>query len=151
MSDQLSPLDLKFLPDWLKETPSANKYANFQGESEGRFDRDRSSRGPSRGGADRGRGGNERRGDRPDRGLRQPPRSAPILLPRNSRLSFFRKKARPRASQTRSAKVPARIRSLARRDCFWKNLRDTSSESPAATHRNHFSNSTMARLALKES
>ena len=70
MSDQLSPLDLKFLPDWLKETPSANKYANFQGESEGRFDRDRSSRGPSRGGADRGRGGNERRGDRPDRGNR---------------------------------------------------------------------------------
>jgi hypothetical protein len=68
MSDQLSPLDLKFLPDWLKETPSANKYATFQGESEGRFDR--SSRGPSRGGAERGRGGNERRGDRPDRGNR---------------------------------------------------------------------------------
>ena len=70
MSDQLSPLDLKFLPDWLKESPSANKYANFQGESEGRFDRDRSSRGPSRGGGDKGRVGNERRGDRPDRGNR---------------------------------------------------------------------------------
>jgi hypothetical protein len=40
---------------------------------------------------------------------------------------------------------------LARRDCFWKNLRDTSSESPVATHRSHFFNSTMARLALKES
>ena len=84
-------------------------------------------------------------------GLRQPPRSALILLPRNSRLSFFRKKERPRASQTRSARVPERIRSLARRDCFWKNLRDTSSESPVATHRSHFFNSTMARLALKES
>jgi hypothetical protein len=70
MSDQLSPLDLKFLPDWLKESPSANKYANFQGESEGRFDRDRSSRGPSRGGGDKGRVGHERRGDRPDRGNR---------------------------------------------------------------------------------
>ena len=70
MSDQLSPLDLKFLPDWLKETPASNKYANFQGESEGRFDRNRSSRGPSRGGPDRGKGGNDRRSDRPDRGNR---------------------------------------------------------------------------------
>ena len=68
MSDPLSPLDLKFLPDWLKETPSTNKYANFHGESEGRFDRDRSSRGPSRGGPEKGRGGNDRRSDRPDRG-----------------------------------------------------------------------------------
>ncbi len=68
MSDPLSPLDLKFLPDWLKETPSTNKYANFHGDSEGRFDRDRSSRGPSRGGPDKGRGGNDRRSDRPDRG-----------------------------------------------------------------------------------
>lgn len=73
MSDPLSPLDLKFLPDWLKETPSTNKYANFHGESEGRFDRDRSSRGPSRGAPDKGRGGNDRRSDRPDRaGNRRP-------------------------------------------------------------------------------
>ena len=73
MSDPLSPLDLKFLPDWLKETPSTNKYANFHGESEGRFDRDRSSRGPSRGGPEKGRGGNDRRSDRPDRGANRRP------------------------------------------------------------------------------
>ncbi len=51
-------------------------------------------------------------------GLYNPPRSAPILLRRNSRLSFFRKKELPRVSQTRSAKVPARIRFSARLDCF---------------------------------
>jgi hypothetical protein len=73
MSDPLSPLDLKFLPDWLKETPSTNKYANFHGESEGRFDRDRSSRGPSRGGPDRANTGNERRSERPDRGSNRRP------------------------------------------------------------------------------
>ena len=50
--------------------------------------------------------------------LRKPLRSVPILLLRNSRLSFFRKKELPRVSQTRSAKVPARIRFSARLDCF---------------------------------
>src|SRR5437870_4553028 len=36
MSDLPEDLDLKFLPDWLKEAPATNRYANFQGEPEGR-------------------------------------------------------------------------------------------------------------------
>ena len=50
MSDQSVELDLKFLPDWLKEAPATNRYADFEGEPERRRD-------------DRGRG--DRRGPRP--------------------------------------------------------------------------------------
>jgi hypothetical protein len=47
MSDLPSDFDLKFLPDWLKESPSQNRYANYQGESSERHSRsDRSNRGP---------------------------------------------------------------------------------------------------------
>jgi len=67
MSDSPLELDLKFLPDWVKETPSANRYADYQGETvdrEGRPSRSRDDRGP--------RGPRpERRGPRPDR--RGPP------------------------------------------------------------------------------
>jgi hypothetical protein len=60
MSDSPVELDLKFLPDWLKEAPSTNRYADFEGEtadtrrrdSFGRDDR----RGPRPGGG-RGPGG----------------------------------------------------------------------------------------------
>lgn len=62
MSDELSPLDLKFLPDWLKEAPSTNKYANFSGDSGDR---------PPRAGGFRG-GSGDRRGDSRDRGSRPP-------------------------------------------------------------------------------
>ena len=73
MSEETSlPLDLKFLPDWLKETPGANPYAKFQGESP-RDDR----RGPRRDGQgfarrDGGGGGGFRQGPRnDDRGPRR--------------------------------------------------------------------------------
>lgn len=56
MSDSSSDLDLKFLPDWLKEGASENRYANFQGESERR---------PH--GADRMGGGRRERGDQNSR------------------------------------------------------------------------------------
>lgn len=60
MSDPLSSFDLKFLPDWLKESSPANPYADYQGDS-----RERSGR---YGGNDRGRNSNDRgRGRRDDR------------------------------------------------------------------------------------
>lgn len=62
MSDLPSELDLKFLPDWLKETAPDNRYANYEGEREDRPRRD------DRGGkGDRASG----RGARPDRGNRR--------------------------------------------------------------------------------
>ena len=85
MSDLPEELDLKFLPDWLKETPAVNRYADFQGEPERRGgDREERSgrqerRGPPRGGPARGPRDDPRsrrpgapRGDRP--GERRPPR-----------------------------------------------------------------------------
>src|SRR5207248_100073 len=75
MSDSPVELDLKFLPDWLKESPSKNRYADFEGEREapGRSREDR--RGPP-GGGSRGRG--DQRGPRPsgarrDDGGNRPP------------------------------------------------------------------------------
>jgi hypothetical protein len=44
MSDTPPDFDLKFLPDWLKETPDKNPYANFEGEREERPRRDFSSK-----------------------------------------------------------------------------------------------------------
>ena len=47
MSDAPQEFDLKFLPDWLKETPGPNRYADYQGEREDRPRRDdRGPRGP---------------------------------------------------------------------------------------------------------
>ena len=45
MSDTPPDFDLKFLPDWLKETPDKNPYANYAGESAERPRRDFSDRG----------------------------------------------------------------------------------------------------------
>lgn len=69
MSDSPQDLDLKFLPDWLKEGPSTNRYADFEGESESRFRRDRpdrpgGNRPPDRRGPRPG-GGNRPQGQRP--------------------------------------------------------------------------------------
>ena len=66
MSDAPVEFDLKFLPDWLKETPATNRYADYQGDTGDR---------PRRDGGDR-RGGGPPRGDRNDRGPRRdgPPR-----------------------------------------------------------------------------
>ncbi len=63
MSDPLSSLDLKFLPDWLKETTAPKKYADHPGASS-RDSRD-SRDGFSRGGPRRDGGGS--RGDGPRR------------------------------------------------------------------------------------
>src|SRR4030095_8648736 len=73
MSDEPVEIDLKFLPDWLKETPAANRYADHLGEAEGRTrragaeERDRTprgDRGPRGDGPPRGR--DDRRGPRRD-------------------------------------------------------------------------------------
>ncbi|MDB6153279.1 MAG: hypothetical protein JWL90_1732 [Chthoniobacteraceae bacterium] len=50
MSDLSSELDLKFLPDWLKEGPTENRYANFQGDTHERGNRGDRDRGGSQGG-----------------------------------------------------------------------------------------------------
>ncbi len=60
MSDAPQEFDLKFLPDWLKESPTTNRYADYQGESEDRPRRDRDDRGA--------------RGPRPERRGPPPPR-----------------------------------------------------------------------------
>ncbi|MEO8351574.1 MAG: hypothetical protein ABI680_07580 [Chthoniobacteraceae bacterium] len=76
MSDLPHELDLKFLPDWLKEEPSKNRYADFEGESD-------------RPGFDSGqrRPRGDRRDDRKDRGGRtgQPPQRRDGPGPRNDR------------------------------------------------------------------
>ena len=66
MSDAPVEFDLKFLPDWMKESPATNRYADYQGDTGDR---------PRRDGGDR-RGGGPPRGDRNDRGPRRdgPPR-----------------------------------------------------------------------------
>ncbi len=76
MSDLPDDLDLKFLPDWLKEEPSKNRYADFEGES------DRTGFEP---GQRRPRG--DRRDDRKDRGARpgRPPQRRDGPGPRSDR------------------------------------------------------------------
>jgi len=82
MSDLPQEFDLKFLPDWLKEAPAGNRYADYEGESADRPRRDRDDRrgpggprpprrgGPPPRGDSRGQGGGNRpQGDRP-RGAR---------------------------------------------------------------------------------
>src|ERR1700761_7548909 len=84
MSDLPQEFDLKFLPDWLKEAPAGNRYADYEGESADRPRRDRDDRrgpggprpprrgGPPTRGDSRGPGGqagNRPQGDRP-RGAR---------------------------------------------------------------------------------
>ena len=68
MSDSPQDFDLKFLPDWLKEAPSPNRYANFEGESD-RPRRDRDDRRPG-GNRPPGGGAPDRRGPRPPGGPR---------------------------------------------------------------------------------
>lgn len=47
-------LDLHFLPAWAQQPPAANKFADFEGEPEGRFDRRRPNRDQDRPRRDRG-------------------------------------------------------------------------------------------------
>jgi hypothetical protein len=77
MSDLPQEFDLKFLPDWLKEAPAGNRYADYEGESADRPRRDRDDRrgpggprpprrgGPPPRGDSRGQGGNRPQGNRP--------------------------------------------------------------------------------------
>src|SRR5688572_5370993 len=66
MSDLPADLDLKFLPDWLKEGGSPNRYADYEGERADRPRRDERrrdegpGRGPRRDRSDRGGGGGPR-------------------------------------------------------------------------------------------
>jgi len=62
MADPISSFDLRFTPDWLKESENENRYADYQGEvQEGRRERD--SRPRRGGGSDR-----QRRDQREQRG-----------------------------------------------------------------------------------
>ncbi len=54
MSDLLSSLDLKFLPDWLKESPAPNRYAGYEGDSSERRQEGRDRFGRGQGGGGRG-------------------------------------------------------------------------------------------------
>jgi hypothetical protein len=54
MSEPLFPLDLKFLPDWLKESPKPNPYAGHPGDSGGHSEGGRGGRGARPGGSGRG-------------------------------------------------------------------------------------------------
>ena len=69
MSDSPLDLDLKFLPDWLKEPADKNPYADYAGESPRRdFDRRSGDRGPNSrgpGGGNRGPGNRGPGGNRP--------------------------------------------------------------------------------------
>jgi hypothetical protein len=119
MSDSPQELDLKFLPDWLKESPATNRYANYEGEREDRPRRgdDRGPRGPrperrgpppprrdgDRGGPPRGNRppgdrprGPRPGGDRPRDGQRddrrhddRPPREAPRPAPAALRIDLL--------------------------------------------------------------
>ncbi|MEI9896665.1 MAG: hypothetical protein WDN28_23090, partial [Chthoniobacter sp.] len=82
MSDSPLELDLKFLPDWVKETPATNRYADYQGESEGRPPRSRDDRGPrgprpERRGPPPPRRDGDRRGPAPGPGGNRPPGDRP--------------------------------------------------------------------------
>ena len=61
MSDPLSTLDLKFLPDWLKESPAPNRYAGYEGDPSERRQEGRDRFGQGQGGG-RGHGGQGGRG-----------------------------------------------------------------------------------------
>ena len=84
MSDAPVEIDLKFLPDWLKESPATNRYADHQGDAGERRRRDgggpprgrpgQESRGPRRDGPPPPRGRDDRRGPRPAGGPGGPPR-----------------------------------------------------------------------------
>lgn len=73
MSEPAPEFDLKFLPDWLKEAPAANRYADYEGEAGDRPRRDRDDR---RGPPPRGDRRPERRETRPP-GRDRPPGPRP--------------------------------------------------------------------------
>ena len=78
MSDAPVEFDLKFLPDWLKDSPATNRYADYKGDTDDRSRRDggdrrggpprgdRNDRGPRRDGPARPGGRDDKRGPRRD-------------------------------------------------------------------------------------
>jgi hypothetical protein len=73
MSDLPQEFDLKFLPDWLKEAPAGNRYADYEGESADRPRRDRDDRRGPGGPRPPRRGGPPPRGDSRGQGANRPP------------------------------------------------------------------------------
>ncbi|MEA3207563.1 MAG: hypothetical protein QOE70_620 [Chthoniobacter sp.] len=111
MSDSPQDFDLKFLPDWLKEKPAENRYANYEGDTGDRPRRDRDDRrGPPRGDrpperrGPRPPQGDRPRGPRPDRPPGERPRSAAGGERRGDKRPFDR---RDEARPPREAAPPA--------------------------------------------
>ncbi len=103
MSDPLSPLDFKFLPDWLKESAPSNPYAGFQGDSSdsrddrhrgGRREGGRTSRFPQ---SREGEGRRDQRSGRPQRDQRGPSDRQGKPHGRNDAFRGERREARPMA------------------------------------------------------
>jgi len=114
MSDSPLDLDLKFLPDWLKEPADKNPYADYAGESPRRdFDRrsgdrgDRGDRRPNRGPRPQGQGGGRPQGPggpRPQgQGGNRPPRPGESRDNRGPRRDFAGQGSRgPRPGERRA-------------------------------------------------
>lgn len=117
MSDSPLDFDLKFLPDWLKETPAPNRYADFEGESGDRPRRERDDRrGAPRGQRPpdrRGPGPRPPQGDRP-RGPRsdRPPGNRPGGGGdrRGDKRPFDRDRRREEAPRPAPVPAPAEVR-----------------------------------------
>ena len=103
MSDLPPEFDLKLMPDWLKEQPAKNPYANFEGERERRPRSD--DRGPGRN--DRPRPPRRDGGGRPDggrQGERGPKRHGDSRDSRDSR-----RPSQDRFQDSRDSRPPARV------------------------------------------
>jgi len=114
MSDPLSSLDLKFLPDWLKDTTAPKKYADHPGASP-RDTRDNFSRGgQGQGGPRRDGGGGGPRRDGGPGGRKDDRRSGPPSRgPRqDSRGDDRRHEPRPAPSRPETLPVPVKIQFL---------------------------------------
>ncbi len=110
MSDAPVEIDLKFLPDWLKESPATNRYADYQGDTGDRPRRDGGERrgGPPRG--DRDQRGPRRDGPPPPRGRddrRGPRRDGPPKGRRDDRGGDRRGGGRPFEQQRDRDRQPA--------------------------------------------
>jgi hypothetical protein len=88
MPDQPPEFDLRLLPDWMKEEPAGNRYANYEGDSRGdaRGDKDGRGRPPRKPGGNRPdnrrEGGGRRDGPRGDRPRGDRPRKDGPFSPR---------------------------------------------------------------------
>ena len=107
MSDAPVEIDLKFLPDWLKESPAPNRYADYQGDT---GDRPRRDGGERRGGPPRNDRGPRRDGPPPPRGRddrRGPLRDGPPKGKRDDRGGDRRGGGRPFEQQRDRDRQPA--------------------------------------------